>query len=115
MTIKISSHIEENAKLYKQKCQLMLSEMEKNFHKDVTFTRPEGGMFIMAYLPEGYDSAPFVQDAIKNSVACVPGTAFMPDDSVSNAFRLNFSTSSDEDIIKGIEILGKMTHDLLDK
>ena len=72
-------------------------------------------MFIMAYLPEGYDSAPFVQDAIAQKVACVPGAAFMPQEGVSNAFRLNFSTPSDEDIVKGIDILGRMTYELLDK
>ena len=110
-----AAHIAENAKLYKAKCELMIFEMEKKFHKDVTFTRPEGGMFIMAYLPEGYDSAPFVQDAIAQKVACVPGAAFMPQEGVSNAFRLNFSTPSDEDIVKGIDILGRMTHELLDK
>lgn len=110
-----AAHIAENAKLYKAKCELMIGEMEKKFHKDVTFTRPEGGMFIMAYLPEGYDSAPFVQNAIAKKVACVPGAAFMPQEGVSNAFRLNFSTPSDEDIVKGIDILGKMTHELLDK
>lgn len=109
-----SAHIAENARLYGRKCELMLGEMEKKFHKSVTFTRPEGGMFIMAYLPEGMDSEPFIQKAIANKVACIPGSAFLPEGGVSNGFRLNFSTPSDEDIIKGIDILGKMTHELLD-
>lgn len=109
-----AGHIEENRRLYGAKCTLMLTEMEKKFHPAVTFTHPEGGMFIMAYLPEGYDSEPFVKEAIKQGVAVIPGVAFLADSNgTSNAFRLNFSTPSDEHIIKGIDILGRLTYQWL--
>jgi len=37
----------------------------------------------------------------------VPGTAFMPNDTDrTQCFRLNFSTPTDEQLIKGVEILG---------
>ena len=75
-------------------------------------TDPEGGLFAMAFLPDGMDSQPFVREAIQRGVLCVPGSAFLADEKqVSNAFRLNYSTPTDEQIVKGIEILGKLTHE----
>ena len=84
----------------------------KEFHPSVTFGHPEGGLFVMAFLPEGMDSAPFVREAINRGVLSVPGAAFLADESQkSNGFRLNYSTPSDEQIVKGIEILGKLTYE----
>lgn len=51
-------HIERTCALYRHKCDLMLGEMEKKFHPDVRFNRPEGGLFVMAFLPEGWIPTP---------------------------------------------------------
>lgn len=57
-------------------------------------------------------SETFPCEAIARGVLCVPGAAFLADESkVSNGFRLNFSTPTDEQIVKGIEILGALTHE----
>jgi len=106
----MDGHVEGIRALYRQKCGLMLSEMDKHFSKKVKFTRPEGGLFLWCTLPDGCDSAPFVKEALARKVAVVPGTAFNADtEAKSDSFRLNYSTPSDEDIVKGIEILGKLT------
>lgn len=108
------AHIETTCALYRQKCNLMLSEMKKQFHPGVTFNHPEGGLFVMAFLPEGMDSFPFVQEGIKRGVYCVPGSAFMVDGTKpNNGFRMNYSTPTDEQIIKGVEILGKLSYEYL--
>lgn len=106
-------HLKKVTKLYSEKCALMLGEMEKKFHKDISFTRPEGGMFITVYLPDTTDSKPFVRKAIENGVAAVPGSCMLPRYGVSNAIRINFSTPTPQEIIKGIDILGRMTHEML--
>ncbi len=109
----MDAHVEGIRALYRQKCGLMLSEMDKHFSKKVKFTRPEGGLFLWCTLPDGTDSAPFVKEALARKVAVVPGTAFNADtEAKSDSFRLNYSTPSDEDIVKGIEILGKLTKEL---
>lgn len=109
-----AGHIQATRELYRNKSKLMLDEMEKSFHPDVAFNRPEGGLFVMAFLPEGYDSFPFVHEGIKRGVACVPGVAFAIDQSQpSNGFRLNFSMPSDENIVRGVQILGQLTHEWL--
>lgn len=105
-------HLEEARSIYRHKCNLMLDSMKKCFHPSVSFGHPEGGLFVMAFLPEGMDAQPFVREAIKRGVLCVPGAAFLADSSaVSNGFRLNYSTPTDEQIVKGIEILGKLTYE----
>ena len=98
--------------MYEHKCNLMMECMKKEFNPSVTFGHHEGGLFVMAFLPEGMDSAPFVREAINRGVLSVPGAAFLADESQkSNGFRLNYSTPSDEQIVKGIEILGKLTYE----
>ena len=109
-------HIEKTCALYRHKCDLMLGEMEKKFHPDVRFNRPEGGLFVMAFLPEGMDSYPFVAEGIKRGVACVPGIAFAADEGgTHNGFRMNYSSPSDENIVRGIDILGRLTHEWMSR
>ena len=107
-----AAHLESARRIYRDKCNLMLDTMRRTFHPAVTFTKPEGGLFVMAFLPEGMDAQPFVREAIRRGVLCVPGSAFLADESqVSNGLRLNYSTPTYEQIVKGIEILGKLTHE----
>ena len=116
-----AGHLARLRALYGRKCALMLDRMERSFHPSVRFNRPEGGMFVMAFLPEGMDAKPFVQQAVRAGVACVPGMAFSTDQSrPSNGFRMNYSMPSDADIVRGVDILGppdapaaRLTHPVL--
>ena len=100
-------HLEKIRALYKHKSSLMLDAMDRCFPETVRYTRPEGGLFLWCTLPEGRDLNEFVQCALSKKVAVVPGTAFNCDtEAYSDSFRLNYSTPSDEQIIRGIEILG---------
>lgn len=102
-------HITDTRALYKHKADLMLGEMEKKFNPAVTFCRPEGGLFVMAFLPEGQNSMGFVKQGIERGVACVPGAAFLCDGSkTSNGFRLNYSAPTDEQIVRGVTILAQL-------
>ena len=106
------AHICKISALYSEKCALMLDEMDKHFPENVKYTRPDGGMFIMLYLPEGTDSEPFVRKAIENGVACIPGCTLVPEYGISNGVRLNFSTPTNEEIIRGIDILAEMLKEI---
>lgn len=106
-------HIEKIRDMYRRKCSLMLSEMDKHFPPGVTYTRPEGGLFLWCTLPAGSDMPAFVAQALKKGVAVVPGTAFNCDESApSDSFRLNYSTPSDEQIVRGIGILSGVLRDV---
>ena len=102
-------HLDSIRALYREKCSLMLDTMDKCFPDFVKYTRPEGGLFLWCTLPDDIDLGDFVQRALAEKVAVVPGTAFNCDtEAPSNSFRLNYSTPSCEQIERGIKILGKI-------
>lgn len=115
-TCDLNSHFEKLRDVYKRKCELMLGEMDKHFSKKIKYTKPQGGLFIWATLPEGSDMLGFCKKAVEEyKIAVVPGSAFMISESdKTNSFRLNFSTPTDDKIVKGCEILGRMTREMLD-
>ena len=113
-TCNMEKHLVDIRKIYKHKCELMLSEIEKNFSSKVKFTRPEGGLFIWCTLPDDCDMMGFCKRAVAEfKVAVVPGTAFTINETDrTTSFRLNFSTPVDEQIIKGCELIGKLSREM---
>ncbi len=110
----LDAHIENIRALYRDKCNLMLSCLDQYMPKAVRYTRPEGGLFIWCTLPDGVDMNAFVKAAIQKKVAVVPGTAFNCDtEAPSQSFRLNYSTPSDDDIRKGIKIIGELAAEMI--
>lgn len=108
----MDEHLKRLQSVYDQKCNLMLSEMKKQFSADCTWTIPDGGMFIWVTLPQRIDMMSFVQKAVERKVAVVPGNAFYADDSLPcQSFRMNFSTPTSEQIIKGVAVLGELMRD----
>lgn len=113
----LDEHIEKLHKVYERKTNLMLNEIAKNFSSKISYTKPQGGLFIWCTLPEGVSTQQmldFCTKAVKDyKVAIVPGTAFYINESdETRSFRLNFSTPTDENIVKGIGILGKLSKEM---
>lgn len=107
-------HVQQVSKIYQQKAALMYKEMQASFHPDIRFLMPEGGLFIMAHFPKGYDTLPFVHEALTRKVITVPGSAFTPDpDLPNNTLRLNFSMPSLDQIKTGILTLGDLSRAML--
>lgn len=112
-TFDMDAHLIRIKGIYKEKCELMLSEMDREFSPKVTYTRPHGGMFIWVTMPDDADMNAFVQAALEQKVAVVPGNAFLTDDTKEcHCFRMNFSTPSNENIVKGVKILGELSKKL---
>ena len=110
----MDGHIAGIRALYRDKCNLMLDCLDAHMPKEIHYTRPEGGLFIWCTLPDSISMNDFVKRAIERKVAVVPGTAFNCDtEAPSPSFRLNYSTPSDEDIRRGIEILGNLAKEML--
>lgn len=103
----LEKHIQGIQQAYKDKCELMLAEMEKEFPANVKFTKPEGGMFIWVVLPEHVDANAFLDMALEYGVAYIPGEFFYANEGPKNTMRMNFTTVSEEKIVEGIHLLGK--------
>jgi DNA-binding transcriptional MocR family regulator len=96
----------------------MLAAMERYFPEGVVWTRPSGGLFLWATLPEWMDASELLETAIEHKVAFVPGSAFQPDAASGtgkNTCRLNFSNANPEMITEGIKRLGKVITIAIDK
>lgn len=110
----LDAHIKDICALHKIKRDAMLAALDKYVDKRVTFTHPNGGLFIWGELPEGYDSFALCQEITKRKVACVPGNAFATDESaVCNGFRMNFSMPSLENIEIACQRIGKTVAEFL--
>lgn len=110
----MDAHVAMIRELYRNKANRMLTALDAEMPQSVAYTRPEGGLFLWCTLPDGRDAAPFVRKFLENKVAVVPGSAFMcVENAPSDSFRLNYSMPSDEDIDRGVAILGKVLRDTL--
>jgi 2-aminoadipate transaminase len=98
-------HLQTIRAAYKQQRDLMVAMLEELMPPDVSFTRPEGGMFVWVTLPQGVSSLALFDEAARRNVAFVPGHPFYVDGGGSDTLRLNFSNAADTAIEVGIQRL----------
>lgn len=103
----LKRHVQIIRKVYRERRDVMLEAMEEFFPEGVTWTRPQGGMFLWVRLPEKVDAAKLLRVALEEKVAFVPGAAFFPNGGGHNTMRLNFSNAQPEMIREGIRRLGR--------
>jgi len=107
----LEPHIEKICAMYKAKRDAMLAAMDRHFPKEVTWTRPEGGLFIWCTLPEGLVSAELLKEAVAKKVAFIPGAPFYLGGQGQNMMRLNFSNAEMDLIDEGIKRIGEVLTD----
>jgi len=103
----LAPHIESIIPAYREKLNLMLSELDA-FPKGTTYIVPEGGLFIWVEMPEGFNATELFSAAVEAGVAYVPGTHFYPYGGHHNTLRLNFSNSTPEQIKEGMKKLREL-------
>ena len=110
------AHLAGLRKIYTKKRALLLDLMEKHLAPYITWDPFNGGLFAWCHLPKGVDMMEFVQQALEKKVCVVPGTAFLTDENEPcDAFRINFSTPTDEQLTKGITLLGETIREMVEK
>jgi 2-aminoadipate transaminase len=109
----LDQHIPTIRTLYGNQCQVMLDAMAAHFPAGVTWTKPEGGMFIWVTLPKQIDAMKLLDQSLAARVAFVPGAPFYANEPETNTLRLSFVTVPPERIREGIAILGKLIADML--
>ena len=93
---------------YRRRRDLMVSLLEKYMPEGVTWTYPEGGLFLFLTLPEGVDAIDMYDEALSKGVAYVAGSFFFLDGSHRNTMRLNFSFIAEEKMEPGLKLLGEI-------
>lgn len=109
------AYVQKTQVVYGQKRTAMLTAMAKYFPAEVSYSVPEGGMFIWAQLPKDESAMDLFHEAVAQKVAFVPGDPFFVNDGGKNCFRLSYCNATEEDIDKGIKILGSVISKRLHK
>jgi DNA-binding transcriptional MocR family regulator len=108
-TAVMEGHVQTLRATYKARRDHMLAALARHMPEGVTWTRPEGGMFIWLTLPPAMDGAELLARSLQSArVAFVPGRAFFADGSGGNTLRLSFSCAGTAQIDEGIARLGAL-------
>jgi 2-aminoadipate transaminase len=109
----VEKHIKKICDSYGRQCQAMIDAIKEFCPPSIKHSRPEGGMFLWAEMPEGTSSRQLLDMAVKEKVLFVPGDPFYVGKKDSNTMRLNFTCSNEQEIRTGIERLGSAMKKLL--
>jgi 2-aminoadipate transaminase len=104
-------YVESLTEIYRARRDTMLDALAEFFPPEAEWTRPGGGLFIWATLPDFIDTTDLLARALRDNVAFVPGEAAYLDGRGRNAMRLNFSASDEESIREGIRRIGKVVRE----
>jgi 2-aminoadipate transaminase len=94
--------------LYHRRRDVMLDALAEHLPAAASWTRPHGGLFIWVTLPDYIGTTDLLARALAENVAFVPGEAAYADGRGQHSMRLNFSSSTDEDIRDGVRRIGKI-------
>jgi len=115
----LDEHIKKLRIAYRERRDVMLEALAQFFPSEVSWTRPQGGLFLWVTLPEGLDANELFQEALKQNVAFVPGDSFFAPTGQAQEgrrhFRLNFSNARPEQIREGIRRLGVAVKTLMNQ
>jgi 2-aminoadipate transaminase len=102
----LDRHVRRIRQVYGERRNAMLESIARHFPAEMHWTHPQGGLFLWATLPPGFDSTKLLAQALEEKVAFVPGMSFFPVGGGERTMRLNFSYSTPEKIEEGIRRLG---------
>jgi 2-aminoadipate transaminase len=102
-------YIADLCALYRERRDTMLDALAEFFPREAEWTRPAGGLFIWATLPDFIDTSDLLAKALREEqVAFVPGAAAYVDGRGGSSMRLNFSGADADAIREGVRRIGKV-------
>lgn len=108
-------HLQMLRDLYSKKAQLCMDLLDEYVvNTGITYNKIEGGLFIWCTLPKDVDMLAFCKALTERKVCVVPGNAFLTDSAIPcDSFRINFSTPTDDELTKGIKIIGEVAKEFI--
>ena len=101
-------YVDSLTSVYRARRDTMLDALADNFPRQAEWTRPAGGLFIWATLPDFIDTTDLLARALRDNVAFVPGVAAFLDGRGRNSMRLNFSGCDEDSIREGVRRIGEV-------
>jgi 2-aminoadipate transaminase len=106
-TCNLDARLDIITAVYKKNCRMMCDLLD-DLLPELSHTHPEGGMFLMAELPDGITSRRVFDKGVQKKVAILPGHPFYIDGGGSDTIRLNFTSASEEQISEGMRRLSNV-------
>lgn len=109
------AHLEKVRQTYKERCAVMMESIDQYFPAGTKHTRPDGGLFLWAEVPEPIDTTALLPKAIARKVAYVAGAGFFVNGQGKgkNCMRLSYGNVTPAQIRTGIKILGDLCKEQL--
>jgi 2-aminoadipate transaminase len=104
-------YVRSLADIYRRRRDTMLDALAEHFPAEAQWTRPEGGLFVWATLPDYIDTTDLLARALTEHVAFVPGRAAFVDGRGGSSMRLNFSGVGEAEIREGVRRIGKVVRE----
>jgi 2-aminoadipate transaminase len=101
----LERHLPRIRAAYREQAHAMVGALRERLARKISFSAPQGGMFVWGFLPTGIDAGALVRTAIEERVMYVPGAPFYADAPDPRSLRLCFSMSTPERIRTGVERL----------
>jgi 2-aminoadipate transaminase len=109
----LEKNLEKTIALYSERRDFMIKCFHDFMPEKVTWTEPEGGLFLFVTLPSHIDADDIFKKAIERNVAFVSGSSFFCNDSGRNTMRINFSFSKPAEIEEGVKRLSSVIREEL--
>jgi 2-aminoadipate transaminase len=106
-------YVDSLTQIYRDRRDTMLDSLAEHFPPQAEWTRPGGGLFIWATLPDFIDTTDLLARCLRDNVAFVPGEQAYMDGRGRNSMRLNFSISDKETIQEGVRRIGAVVEELV--
>ena len=103
----LDAHVSEITALYSQRRDRMLSALSDLFPAGTSWTHPQGGLFLWVTLPDWMDTASLLPEMVSRGVAYIPGRDFFANRDERSCLRLNFSSSTEDQIVEGLRIMAQ--------
>jgi 2-aminoadipate transaminase len=109
----LDQHVKLIRAVYRERRDTMLAALRAHFPAGITWTQPQGGLFLWLKFPDWMNANDVLKAAVEEKVAFVPGESFFADGTGQNTARLNFSNATPERIEEGVKRLARCLDSLI--
>jgi 2-aminoadipate transaminase len=104
-------YLDDLVGIYRRRRDVMLESLAEHLPAEATWTRPQGGLFVWATLPDYIDTTDLLARGLRDNVAFVPGRAAFLDGRGGSSMRLNYSGVDENSIREGVRRIGKVVQE----